>query len=70
MSKNTCVNVIITHENPYNHVFFDIYVFIIEVFMSNDNVDTCIFRHLRVFYRGFHEHVDVEKYTCQRSHYS
>jgi hypothetical protein len=34
MSKNTRVNVIITHENPYN------------------------------------KHVDVEKYMCQRYHYS
>jgi hypothetical protein len=92
MSKNTCVNVIITHENPYNkhvdvvmitltHVFFDIYVFIIRVFMGNDNVDTCIFRHLRVYYKGCvnviityenpnNKHEDVEKYMCQPYHCS
>ena len=30
--------------------------------MSNDDVDTCIFRHLRVYYRGFMSNDNVD--TC------
>jgi hypothetical protein len=39
--------------------------------MSNDNVDTCIFRvNVIITHENpYNKHVDVEKYMCQRYHY-
>jgi hypothetical protein len=49
------------------HVFFDIYVFTIGVFMSNDNVGVNV---IITHENPYNKHVDVEKYMCQRHHYS